>query len=167
MFLNTLRRPAQLTRRLLEINFNRHLWDIPVCWFTGTYFRTLYVQTMLFAPIFFTSKASIFLLYRQVFAIERRVRNYINIGLVITLILYLPNIPLSAVFDAPRYGDSWESMLTSHEPFKMITWGIVQSTLTIVLDFYIFFLPLPIIIRLNMPLGKRLQLAGVFMTALM
>ncbi|KAI1211124.1 uncharacterized protein F4807DRAFT_25650 [Annulohypoxylon truncatum] len=152
---------------LAQHKFNRHQWDIPVCWFTGTYFRIVYVQAMLFAPVFFTSKAAIFLLYQQIFGVQRRIRIAVKIGLLCSLVLYIPNIPLSAIFVAPPRGQPWVSMLTSDAPKKMVIWGIVQSSITILLDFYIFFLPLPVILKLNMPMGRRLQLFGVFTTALM
>lgn len=151
---------------LAQYKFHRHIWDVPVCWFTPTYFRMLYIQTTLIAPVFLTSKAAIFLLYRQLFAVHKRMNVAIYIGILINFILYLPSIPLSAIFDAPRIGGSWDSMVTS--PPKMVkVWGIFQSSITILLDLYIFFLPIPIIIQLNMPLGRRLQLVGIFATALM
>ncbi|KAI1098021.1 hypothetical protein F4804DRAFT_325899 [Jackrogersella minutella] len=152
---------------LAQHKFNRHQWDIPICWFTGTYFRIVYVQSLLFAPVFFTSKAAIFLLYLQLFGVEKRMNVAVKIGLLFTLFLYLPNIPLSSIFVAPPRGQPWESMLTSDAPTKMTIWGIVQSSVTILLDLYIFLLPISVIVKLQMPLGKRLQLLGVFTTALM
>ncbi|KAI1074415.1 hypothetical protein F5B20DRAFT_563668 [Whalleya microplaca] len=152
---------------LAQIKYNRHLWDIPACWITGTYLKILYVQTTLFAPVFFTSKASIFLLYRQIFGVERHIRIAVNLGLIFSLLLYLPNIPLSAVLDAPPIGTTWDSFTTSTQSRKMIPWGIVQSSISILLDLYIFFLPLPVIVKLNMPFRRRLQVFGIFTTALM
>ncbi|KAH7304303.1 hypothetical protein B0I35DRAFT_454804 [Stachybotrys elegans] len=143
---------------LAQHRYNRHQWDIPVCWFTASYFRILYIQATLFAPVFFTTKAALILLYRQIFSTTRNMRIAINIGLVFTLLLYLPNIPLAAIFSAPRVGETWESMLTAGRSRRLIIWGIIQSALSIVLDIYIFIMPLPTIIHLNMPLSKRLQL---------
>lgn len=145
----------------------RHQWNIPVCWFTPSYFRTLFVQECFFAPVYFTSKAAIFLLYRQLFAIKRWMKYAVNIGILITFVLYFVTIPLAAVYSAPRAGGSWSSIFTSHGPEKMITWGIVMASMSTLLDLYIFFLPLPNIFHLQMPLARRLQLVGVFATAFM
>lgn len=145
----------------------RHQWNIPVCWYTPSYFKILFVQECFFAPVYFTSKTAIFLLYRQLFAIKRWMRISVNIGILITFILYFLNIPLAAVYSAPRLGESWSIILTSHGPEKMITWGIIMAAVSTLLDLYIFFLPIPNIVSLQMPLERRLQLVGVFATALM
>lgn len=145
----------------------RHQWNIPVCWFTPSYFKTLFVQECFFAPVYFTSKTAIFLLYRQLFGIKRWMRISVNIGILITFILYFLNIPLAAVYSAPRVGDPWSSILTSNGPEKMITWGIVMAAVSTLLDLYIFFLPIPNIVSLQMPFERRIQLVGVFATAFM
>lgn len=153
----------------IEHRFYRHSWDIPICWYTGDELKLPFVQTVLFSPVFFFSKAAIFLLYRQLFAIRRRTRLAINLGLVIVLLVYLSNIPLAAVYAAPRAGHSWDSLLlslkTNSHPFALA--GTVQSAVGTVMDFYIFLLPLPILSRLQMPLEQRLQLVGAFSTALL
>ncbi|KAF2105192.1 hypothetical protein BDV96DRAFT_655862 [Lophiotrema nucula] len=130
---------------LAQRNYSRHLWDIPVCWFNAWYFKILFVQATFFAPVFSTSKAAIFLLYRQLFDVKKNVRNAINLGLIFTGVLYLPNIPLAAVFEAPAASKSWQSMLTETKSHKMVYWGLVQSSLSVLLDIYIFVLPLPTI----------------------
>ncbi|KAI1850163.1 hypothetical protein JX266_004542 [Neoarthrinium moseri] len=150
-----------------QFRYNRHQWDVPVCWFTAAYFKLLFVQVLIFSPVFFFSKAAIFLLYKQLFGIQKRMRIAANIGLLLTLLLYLPNIPLSAIYHAPRVGATWESMLTSSGGHNMTIFGIFQSSLSVLLDLYIFVLPLPIIIKLQISRGRRLQLIGVFTTALM
>lgn len=149
--------------------YYRHSWDIPVCWYTGTYLRFPFVQTVLFFPAFFFPKAAIFLLYKQIFAISKRMRLAIDAGLLVTFLVYLSNVPLAAVYAAPRAGHSWESLLetlqTNSKPFAL--GGTIQSAIGTVLDMYILILPLHIVWRLQMPLAKRLQLVGVFSTALL
>ncbi|KAF3760404.1 hypothetical protein M406DRAFT_283563, partial [Cryphonectria parasitica EP155] len=151
----------------LQPSMYRHQWDIPLCWFTPSYFKRLYVQETFFAPVYFTSKTAIFLLYRQLFAVKKWMRYAIIGGIIFTFLLYFPNIPLAAIYSAPRVGEPWSSILTSNGPFKMITYSIVMASGSTLLDIYIFLLPLPIVARLHMPLGRRLQLIGVFGTALM
>lgn len=93
----------------------------------------------------------------------------VNIGLLITLIVYLSNIPLAAIYAAPRAGHSWASLLNSLEtnsrPFAL--GGAVQSGVGTLIDFYIFFLPMPIVWHLQLPQAKKLQLVGVFSTAVL
>lgn len=150
-------------------NYYRHSWDIPVCWYTGEYLRFPFVQTILFFPAFFFPKGAIFLLYKQLFAIGKRMRVAIDVGLLVTLLVYLSNVPLAAIYAAPRVGHSWESLLeslqTNSHPFAL--GGAIQSAIGTVLDIYILILPLHIVWHLQMPLGKRLQLVGVFSTAIL
>jgi hypothetical protein len=90
----------------IEYKFYRHSWDIPVCWYTGDALKLPFVQTLLFSPAFFFPKAAILLLYRQLFAIQRHTHIAINMGLLITFLVYLSNIPLAVVYAAPRPGQS-------------------------------------------------------------
>ncbi|KAI0394223.1 hypothetical protein F5Y17DRAFT_428750 [Xylariaceae sp. FL0594] len=149
--------------------FYRHSWDIPVCWYNAEALKLPFVQTVLFSPAFFFPKAAIFLLYRQLFGIQRRTRIAINFGLLITFLVYLSNIPLAAVYAAPRAGQSWDDLLVSlkvnSRPFAL--GGTVQSGVGTLLDFYIFFLPLPILFKLQMPTRRQLQLVAIFSTGLL
>lgn len=145
----------------------RHQWDIPLCWFTPSYFKKLYVQETFFFPVYFTSKVAILLLYRQLFGIKRWMRIAVDGGIAFTFALYFPNIPLAAIYSAPRAGQPWSSILTSDGPFKMIPYSIAMAAGSTLLDIYLFVLPLSTIASLNMPLGRRIQLLGVFATALL
>ncbi|KID72295.1 hypothetical protein MBR_08481, partial [Metarhizium brunneum ARSEF 3297] len=97
---------ALLTENLIwaEHDSFRHARDVPVCFYTGRFLQLPFIQTVLFSPVLFFSKAAIFLLYRQLFATGRRLKLAINLGLVITLLVYLSNIPLAAVYAAPDPG---------------------------------------------------------------
>lgn len=154
---------------LVEHRYYRHVWDTPVCWYNASYLKLPFVQTMIFFPVFFFPKASIFLLYRQLFAVFDGFRKLIDFGILITFLLYVSNVPLAVVYAAPRPGHSWDSLLESLQvnshPFAL--GGTIQSAIGTVLDFYIFFLPLPILSRLRMPSSQRWQLVGVFSTALL
>ncbi|KAI0965078.1 hypothetical protein F4678DRAFT_344530 [Xylaria arbuscula] len=152
-----------------QYKYYRHSWDIPVCWYSGDYLKLPFIQTLLFFPAFFFPKAAIFLLYRQLFAIKKKTRIAINFGLLITLLVYLSNVPLAAYYSAPRPGQSWDSLLLTLEansrPFAL--GGTIQSAIGTVLDFYIFFLPLPFIYRLHIDKERRFQLIAIFSTALL
>ncbi|KAK4164099.1 hypothetical protein QBC43DRAFT_379012 [Cladorrhinum sp. PSN259] len=154
---------------LAQHRYYRHSWDTPVCWYDGRYLRLPFVQTMLFAPVFFFPKTAIFLLYRQLFASGRRLQIMIDVGIAITLLLYLSEIPLAALYAAPRAGQSWDELLyTLRDNSKEFALGgSIQSAISTVLDLYIFFLPLPILFKLRMPASRKWQLIGVFSTALL
>ena len=109
-------------------------------------------------------------MYRQLFRLS--IGPAIWIGLIFTFAIYFPSIPLSAVYEAPRPGQSWEEFLEALSTKKsdthaLIYWGIVQGSCSVILDLYIFVLPLPTLMGLKMALRKRVQLIALFATAIL
>ncbi|KAL4786386.1 hypothetical protein BJX76DRAFT_355112 [Aspergillus varians] len=152
---------------LAMLEYTRHQWDIPACWFNARYMKILYAQGVFLSPVIFFAKASIFLLYRQIFTVEKPMKYAIRFGLVFTFVMYWPHVALESYFCAPHVGQSWNDLLTNGMPERMIYWGIVQGTLAVILDLYIFVLPLPRLWKIQRPMWKRLQIMAVFSTAML
>ncbi|KAF4215124.1 hypothetical protein CNMCM8980_010661 [Aspergillus fumigatiaffinis] len=129
--------------------------------------QILYAQGTLLGPVIFFAKSSIFLLCRQIFTIQKPMKYAIRFGLLFTFLLYWPGVGLESYFAAPHIGETWEDLLVNHRPEKLIYWGIVQGTLSVVLDIYIFILPLPLLSKLQLPRKKRWQLLIIFSTAML
>jgi hypothetical protein len=117
--------------------------------------------------VLFFSKLSIFLLFYQIFQVRTPMRMAIRIGIISAGLLYFTNIPLSAVLSAPHVGEPWLYVLFSGRPEKELVWGVVQAAIGIVLDLFIFILPIPAIMSLHLSTKKKIQLLAVFTTALM
>ncbi|KAI0100870.1 hypothetical protein GGR51DRAFT_531253 [Nemania sp. FL0031] len=152
---------------LAQNKFNRHQWDVPACWLDVSYIKSVFSNTLLVGPALYFSKSAIFLMYYQFFSVRQAMRIAIYIGLISTFLVYFPSIPLSAYYDAPHIGQRWEDLLTNESPFKLIYWGVVQGSLSVLLDLYIFILPLPTLAKLNISSSKKKQLVAVFTTALL
>lgn len=88
-------------------------------------------------------------------------------GLAWTFVLYWINIPFESWNCAPRAGDPWGLETVGKTCVDNIMFGLVQGVLAVALDLYIFFLPIPIILNLQMSLNKRLAVLGVFATAIL
>ncbi|KAH1548938.1 hypothetical protein KXX57_001216 [Aspergillus fumigatus] len=143
---------------------------IPVACTSSAYHATiqiLYAQGTLLGPVIFFAKSSIFLLCRQIFTIQKQMKYAIRFGLLFTFLLYWPGVGLESYFAAPHVGETWEDLLVNHRPVKLIYWGIVQGTLSVILDIYIFILPLPLLAKLQLPRKKRWKLLIIFSTAMM
>ncbi|CAD6447909.1 08477ba5-09da-42d4-b787-dc070ec835d9 [Sclerotinia trifoliorum] len=151
---------------LAQTKFARHQWDVKACWYNGTYNKIVFSQLMILSFVFFFSKASIFLLFHQIFEVKHGMRIAIQVGIGFAGLLYFTNIPLSALLAAPRVGETWTSVLFSDRPQKELVWGVVQAALGIVLDLFIFILPIPVILRLKLSRRKKIQILIVFSTAL-
>ena len=122
---------------------------------------------MMLIPGLFFSKASIFLLFREIFTLEDWMQVAIRWGMGFNFIIYFTSIPVEAYFNAPGPNEDWQTLMLSGKPNKAIYWGVVQSVLTIILDLFIFILPLPVIAKLGLSFRKRLQVFAVFSTAFM
>lgn len=117
------------------------------------------------ALLYFSSKAAILLLYFDIFTAHRSMRIAIYFGLVLIVLHSLPGLAIASYYFAPHAGQSWQQL--SPNPWGSIVWGLVQGPLCVVLDLYIFILPIPLISKLRLPRRKRMQVFGIFSSALM
>lgn len=129
--------------------------------------KILFAQGIILGPVIFFAKAAILLLYLQIFTSHYPMRVAVYAGIIFTGLVYWASVPLEIAFAAPRPGENWSSLLTNGHPQKLIYWGVVQGTLAVVIDLYIFILPLPVLWRLHMSLKRRIALCAIFFTALM
>ncbi|ROW17427.1 hypothetical protein VPNG_00982 [Cytospora leucostoma] len=149
--------------------YDRHQWDVPACWMTAQYMQIIYAHSTVVGPALFFPKCAIFMFYLQIFSVHRSMRISVWIGLVFCSIIYFLTIPLTALYDAPKPGQSWEELLVylaETNSHSLIYWGIVQRACSAVLDLYICIIPLPVLLKLQMPPKKKLLLAALFATAL-
>jgi hypothetical protein len=114
----------------------------------------------------FFAKASIFLLYLQLFTIEQSIRIAIWVGLAFNFLIYWPGVAVAVYYETPRTGEVWVDILDGRTLIPL-PWWQAQSALSIVLDLYIFILPLPVLARLKMPIQKRISVIAVFSLALL
>ena len=117
-------------------------------------------------PTTFFAKSTILLLYLRVFTVERVIRYCVWLGLAWNLLIYWIGVPLTAYFCVSPSGKAWVvDNLRSDRCMKLTVWGVIQGALAVVLDLYIFLLPIPIVLRLQMSLKRRLSILGVFGTS--
>ncbi|CAG9952663.1 unnamed protein product, partial [Clonostachys rosea f. rosea IK726] len=149
------------------LDYMRHQYGIPACWFNATYVKLNCAMQILMPLAHTFSKAAIFSLLFQIFSINRKMKVAIYGGLVFVVLVYGSNFIVGPLYSVPYAGETWDDMLINRRPSKLITVGLVQAVFAVVIDLYIFFLPFPILKSLNLKTSKRIQLAFVFGTALM
>lgn len=147
--------------------YSRHLWDVPACWYTASYVKILFAQGMLLGPVIFFGKTAIWLLYLQIFSAHRAVRIIVYVGIVVTALTYWTSVPIELAYGCPRPGSTWTDLLTNGMPGHIFYFVPVQGALAVIIDIWIFVLPLPILWRLNMSRRRRIALCAVFFTALL
>ncbi|KAI1760842.1 hypothetical protein GGR53DRAFT_525683 [Hypoxylon sp. FL1150] len=126
-----------------QLDLARHIWDVPACLFNATYARDIiYIPALLLQVGAFFAKASIFLPIRRLFMIQKPMRIAIWTGLTFNFLLYGTGVAVATYYETLRIGD-------------------------IVLDLYIFILPLPSVVGLELPIRQRIQVIAVFSLAIL
>lgn len=112
------------------------------------------------------SKLSIFLLYFRIFEIHRPTRIAIYAGMISTIFIYTPAIALQSALCVPAPGKDWSSV-DEEQCDRIIVWGVIAGTLGVVQDIYIFIIPIPILLGLQMPKAKKIGTMVIFGTAIL
>ncbi len=145
----------------------RHGWDQPISAYTASYFKIIFSETIVAALGFLFAKNSILFLLFRVFSPTRTYRYMIYGGVVWATIISLTSVVVAGALCAPRSGESFGSMAVAKRCTHEDIWAVVQGSLTVVLDFYILYLPIPIVWKLQMGLKKRIGVIAIFMTGFM
>lgn len=127
----------------------------------------MFLNTLFFGLCLGLGKVSILLLYLQLFAVQRPVRLAIYLALFFTVGLYITFIPCDAYFEAPHIGESWDDLVLNGRPNKAVPWSLAIGAGSILIDLYIFILPIPILLKLHTSTSKRMQILLLFGTALL
>ena len=81
--------------------------------------------------------------------------------------LYWSAVPLLIYYTAAAMKQGW-SLESVEKTYEIVAiYFIVQGALSVILDVYIFFLPMPIILGLHLSLKRRLSILGIFGTAIL
>ena len=127
--------------------------------------KMIIVVDLMYGPIAFCAKLSLFLLYYRLFARHQWVRYLVYLGIASAATMYIAGMIVYGYLGLPRSGQSWiEAGLSSrcHKQFIMI--GDVRGPFNVLSDLYILLMPLPAVWQLHLPLRKRLGIAGIFLT---
>lgn len=134
-----------------------HLPDLQIR-FAGNTFQAL---------AYFTSRLPILLLYLRVFGRTKPFRIACYVAMGIAFGAYLTSIPLISYFCTPPIGGDWNSLDVFAKCKRLLNWALIQGSLDVALNVYIFILPLPVVLGLQMPLQKKLGVLAIFLTGLL
>ncbi|KAI0147061.1 hypothetical protein GGR57DRAFT_477777 [Xylariaceae sp. FL1272] len=145
----------------------RHSWDLPLCWLDGRFEQISYVWESISSISLFFAKTATLLLLRQVFSVSRVVNIAIWIGIAYDFVIYATSLILVTYWATPRSGQSWDDYINGAGSTAqyVIFVAIGQGAASIILDAYMFILPLPIIARLNLSAKRKLKIGAIFLVA--
>ena len=147
--------------------YSRHSWDLPISFFTSSYFKIILSESFLGALGLLFSKLSILLLYFRLFSPNARFRLFILGGILWTILISLTTFIVAGALCAPRRGETFGSLTSIKRCTDSQVWALIQGCMNMVLDIYILYLPIPVVWRLKLDRKKRLGVLGIFMTGLM
>ena len=115
----------------------------------------------------FFAKTSLLLLYLRIFGPKKSTRHAIHFGLVFAFCLYWVNIPITAYYCGPSAGKPWSIQEIGRKCMKSEILGLVQGPLNVLLDLFIFILPIPVVMGLQMSSRRRIAVLAVFLTGIL
>ena len=65
---------------------------------------------------------------------------------------------------APRRGESFADLTVAERCSHETTWAVVQGASDVVLDFFIIYLPIPMLWKLNMGFQRKIGVMAIFLT---
>lgn len=157
---------AYMGLNLHMMDYARHMWDMPIASFTPSVFKIIFYATICGALGLMFAKLSILLLLFRLFSPDRRFRYSIYVGIVWTTLISLTTVIVAGALCAPRKGESFDSLTLVQRCKNEEIWAAVQGALNVALDFYILYLPVPVIWKLQLGRKRKIGVLGIFMTGL-
>lgn len=128
--------------------------------------QKLFVLTAVMGPMMFFAKTSLFLLYYRVFAPKRLLRYIITIGIAFCFAVYFANVAVAVRYCAPHIGQGW-NLWVIYSCSRIGFYNIISGAANMALDIFMLGLPIPVILRLQLPCKKKVGVLAIFMTGLL
>ncbi|KAI0103467.1 hypothetical protein F4814DRAFT_455914 [Daldinia grandis] len=167
VFIAIISNTATVVLMIIYAKYFRHIWDIPLCWINDNFGKIAYAWEITATFSTFPSRVATLLLFYQLFTISRSIGIAIWIGIAISLVITVWSICILSYGYANEktrdHPDGADGLIT----MWILRWSLLGGTLDILIDIYIFILPLPIIFKLNLSKKKKLQVSAIFFIALL
>ncbi|KAL8747133.1 MAG: hypothetical protein Q9190_000956 [Brigantiaea leucoxantha] len=124
--------------------------------------KVVIATEVLYNPAIACVKFSFLLLYRRVFP----GRNFhIVLWLIGTIVfVYSWIIVLTAIFQCRPIQAAWDITITDAKCIKFNVEVVIFAVFNVITDVAILILPIPVLWKLQIPMSKKIQLMGVFLT---
>lgn len=124
--------------------------------------KQILVYGMSYCVTVFFTKLSLLILYLRIFSPDRNVRYAIYFGIIANAIVYAVSTVLFGAWCIPRHGQPWLESAETSRCRHSVVMDYSQGIFGVISDLYIFILPMPSIMKLNLPHRKRMSLAAIF-----
>ncbi|KAF2994777.1 hypothetical protein E8E14_003818 [Neopestalotiopsis sp. 37M] len=154
---------------LLDDVYGRHNWDVPITAQTDEYPKNLLLTGILYNCSAMSVKLSLLLLYNRLFRPAKSIQIPTWLGIVVITMFYMICNILTLVFCLPRPGEGgWgAAKYTERCGTQYLKLTTVQGVFSVASDFYVLFIPVGTIMRLQLSLKKRIGVTSVFLSGLL
>lgn len=153
---------------VLDHPHGHHMWDIPVSAIGDAFLKKTYTITILYICSSAAVRVSIFILYLRLFGHVCIIRTSIWTGLSITIAAYTAFLISHLYYCTPRAADGgWSLQAYERCADPDISTSIAQAVFGSAADAFMLLLPIVQVMRLNMPMRRRIGIAAIFMTGLL
>ncbi|KAF7952205.1 uncharacterized protein EAE97_001702 [Botrytis byssoidea] len=145
-----------------------HSWDISLLrLFSRRNLIALYIGTwMVYFALGFV-KLSLFLMYLEIFVGLQWMKTCVYIGAMLSSLFYLAITVGHFCLATPFNGETWKSHIVSARTLKAITFSVPTAAVGLAIDVYLFILPFIAVIRLHLPMRKRIPAMMMFSVGLL
>ena len=118
-------------------------------------------------PTFLFAKNTFFIMYLDIFGPWRWLKICAYVGAIFTTLCYGAFTLLNLICATPRHGETLLSHEESNIERLIIVTGVPLAVFGLLVDLYIFVLPIIAVSRLQLPTRRRVGIILVFMTGLL
>ena len=94
-------------------------------------------------------------------------RYQVYAGIALSFALFLSSIIVSCALCTPSPGQAWHDLTTLVKCEKARYYAVPQGVVNVIIDFYLLYLPIPIVWHLNLQKRKRIGVIAIFLTGSM
>ncbi|KAJ0417614.1 hypothetical protein BJY00DRAFT_325448 [Aspergillus carlsbadensis] len=166
------RSPAIFTLAHLQTDLNdimgRHAWDIPISALRPWFFKYTTIAGTLYNISAMSTKISVLAFYLRIFSISPRARIFIWTGIILIGVGYVTLSTLWLTWTVPHRGDGgWGSLANVQRVGQSSgRLNLALIVFSVVSDLYVIAIPTVIVLRLRLPLRKKMVVACVFLISL-
>lgn len=144
------------------------MWDVSISSVDAAFLKRTFSIAILYIVSSAAVRVSIFILYLRLFGHVRTMRALIWTGFSATIVAYTALLVSHIYYCAPRAADG-EWSLQSYERCADpdISISIAQAIFGSVADVFLLALPVVQVMRLSMPIRRRLGIVAIFMTGIL
>ncbi|KAG8158325.1 hypothetical protein KVR01_012086 [Diaporthe batatas] len=151
---------------LLDAPNGRHLWDVPISVLTNSYLQINFTFVLMSAISIMLVKLSLLFMYLRMFKPVQLVKIFIYVSIGAVTSFYVATIIAELAVGIPRPGEGWPAAQMRYGNFGLEV-SVVRGVFGVISDFVIFFIPLSQVIRLHLPLKRKITLVCIFLTGLL